>query len=220
MYSKISSMIDTIANKLEGRGLIKEAFELYKISDVLDKQPLFQDDIDSSINVTPEARKYIEEIKKQIGKYIGNPKVRVKIEKGSYKNSFEVSVLSITSVPSNIPPFTSDSWDDVTPGSIGDKYKDTKEETTLFSVLIDGGSPFLSSPRPQIKELYGKFGRFIDYHLLDKLWSLLSGIEISDNGVSNQVGFNAKESPAVVNKPSMTRKPPFVKSTDTEGGYW
>ena len=37
MYDNISSMLDKIANKLESMGLIKEALDLDKVSDLLDK---------------------------------------------------------------------------------------------------------------------------------------------------------------------------------------
>ena len=37
MFNKISSMLDKVANSLESNGLIKEAFELDKIADQLDK---------------------------------------------------------------------------------------------------------------------------------------------------------------------------------------
>ena len=36
MYLKISSMLDTIANSLESKGLIKEAYEIDKIADAID----------------------------------------------------------------------------------------------------------------------------------------------------------------------------------------
>ena len=38
MYTKISSLLDIVANKLESKGLLKEAFELDRIADVIDKE--------------------------------------------------------------------------------------------------------------------------------------------------------------------------------------
>jgi len=42
MTSKISSMLDAVANSLEAKGLIKEAFEIDKVADIFDEQEKFK----------------------------------------------------------------------------------------------------------------------------------------------------------------------------------
>ena len=52
MLNKISFMLDDIANKLESKGLVKEAFEIDKIADEMDKVAFgeVEDDIDKLIS--------------------------------------------------------------------------------------------------------------------------------------------------------------------------
>ena len=45
MYTKISSLLDIVANKLESKGLLKEAFELDRIADSLDRYDIFDTSI-------------------------------------------------------------------------------------------------------------------------------------------------------------------------------